>query len=139
MFLWRFNTCSWVVMKFGGSGTNYFVYSGIATALVMNLIARRQAGRREFMEAYRLEKVPVVLCTVMAQVVMVSFTIQAAAVTASVTAAEVVAAAAAAWYTTSSTPCGIVFAQVLRQFQIEASRTRLVLAQQKAGSKQGCT
>ena len=59
-------------MKFGGSGTNYFVYSGIATALVMDLIARRPAGRRAFMETYRLEKVPVVLCTVMAQVVMVS-------------------------------------------------------------------
>ena len=63
--LWRFSTASWIVMKFGGSGTNYFVYSAIATALLANLSTMRQAERRAFMECYRNEKAPVLLCTVL--------------------------------------------------------------------------
>jgi hypothetical protein len=72
MFLLRFNTCAWIVMKFGGSATNYFVYMGMITSLVMNLLARHKPGRQEFMQCFRESKVAVVLSTVLASVVMVS-------------------------------------------------------------------
>ena len=73
LFIWRLNTVIWLSLKFGPNGPCFFVYLAMVEALLAHVIVRRRSARQRFMECYKEDKVPVVLCILLGHLMMVSF------------------------------------------------------------------